>query len=249
MSKHVTFMGWDDAPHLDADAKASLIGEYPPHERDARTKGVPSLGFGAIYPVAESEVVCEPFEVPLYWPRAYGMDVGWNVTACVWGAWDRDSDVVYLYSEHFREHAEPSVHVDGIRARGGWIFGAIDPASKGRGQRDGEQLFGDYINLGLRLITAKNGVEAGLMEVWQRLTSGRLKVFDSLQHWRREYRMYQRNEKGLVVKRHDHLMDATRYLVVSGLDVAAVDPAYLEKMGVVNRGVKSDYDPLAEDAA
>ena len=56
-------------------------------------------------------------------PRAYGMDVGWNPTAVVWGARDPASGVVYLYSEHYRGQGEPASHVEAIRARGEWILG------------------------------------------------------------------------------------------------------------------------------
>src|SRR5690348_7287717 len=101
----------------------------PPHERDARAKGIPILGSGAIYPVNPDVYECEPIEIPPYWPRAYGMDVGWKRTAAIWGAWDRESDTVYAYSEHYMGQAEPSVHADAIKARGEWIPGAMDPAS------------------------------------------------------------------------------------------------------------------------
>ena len=33
------------------------------------------------------------------------------------------------------------------------------------------------------------------------------------QDWINEYRIYRRDDKGKVVKKHDHLMDASRYLV------------------------------------
>ena len=32
--------------------------------------------------------------------------------------------------------------------------------------------------------------------------------------------MYRRDEKGKIVKQNDHVLDATRYLVMSGLKVA-----------------------------
>ena len=65
-------------------------------------------------------------------------------------------------------------------------------------QRDGEQLLQNYIDLGLQLTKADNGVEAGLFDVWERLSTGRLKVFRTLQSWLGEYRLYRRDEKGAV---------------------------------------------------
>jgi len=215
---------WDDAPHLTAEQKDELYKALPPHQRDARSKGIPALGAGAIYPVPESEITVAPFSIPDYWPRAYGLDVGWNRTAAVWGARDPDTGVIYLYHEYYRGEAEPSVHASGIRAAGEWIPGVIDPASRGRGQVDGRQLLQDYIDLGLNLDIADNGVESGIYRTWELLSSGKLKVFSTLQNWLNEYRVYRRDDKGRVVKERDHLMDATRYLVMSGMDQAMVKP-------------------------
>jgi hypothetical protein len=75
-----------------------------------------------------------------------------------------------------------------------------------------------YRELGLNLQPAVNAVEAGITEVWNLLVSGQLKVMASLTNWFREFRKYHRDDKGSgkIVKRDDHLMDATRYLIVSG---------------------------------
>lgn len=194
--------------------------------RDARSKGIPVLGAGAIYPVPEDVVLCDPIEIPDYWPRAYGLDVGWNRTAAVWGAWDRDSDIVYLYSEHYMGQAAPAVHASSIKSRGDWIWGAIDPASAGSGQVDGRKLREEYSKQGLNLIDADNAVEAGIHACYQRFVSGRLKVFRTLRNWTSEFRIYRRNEDGKIIKELDHLMDATRYLIMSGMRMAKYQPDY-----------------------
>lgn len=222
--KSVTTAGWDDVPHLSAETKKALLESIPPFQRDARSKGIPQLGAGAIFPVPESDILVDPFKIPEHWPQAFGMDVGWNRTAACWAAWDRDNDVVYLTSEHYRGQAEPSIHTEAIKAKGNWVPGVIDPASRGRNQKDGQQLIQQYLDLGLNLDFAFNGVESGLYEVWQRLSTGRLKVFRSMSNWLTEYRLYRRDEKGQVVKSNDHIMDATRYLIMSGLDRAITKP-------------------------
>lgn len=223
-SRAVVSCTWDDVPHLSEEAKADMLSMYPPHQRDARSKGIPALGAGAVYPVPESEILVSPFELPKHWRRAYGFDVGWNKTAAIWGAHDPDSDIVYLYSEHYQGQQEPPLHAEAIRRRGQWIFGAIDPAARGRGQKDGERLRDNYIDLGLNLADADNTREAGIYEVWTRLSTGRLKVFSPLANWLSEYRLYRRDEKGNIVKERDHLMDATRYLIMTGLDYARTEP-------------------------
>ena len=224
MSRAVIMAGWDDVPHLSDSDKAEMLKSLPPHQRESRSLGVPSLGAGAIYPVAEEEIKVKPFLLPAFWPRAYGMDVGWNCTATVWGAQDPDSKVWYLYSEHYKGQAEPSVHAASIKSRGEWIAGAIDPASRGRSQKDGQNLLESYIQLGLILTKADNSVESGLYDVFELLSTGRLKVFSTLPNWFKEYRLYRRDEKGHVVKEHDHLMDATRYFVTTGRNIARTKP-------------------------
>jgi hypothetical protein len=212
VSKLVVMATWDDAPHLDEKSKAELWNSIPPYQRDARSKGIPQLGSGAIYPVPESDFSVAPFAIPDFWPRGYGMDVGWNFTAAVWGAHDRENDVLYLTHGYKRSQAEPTIHAAGLKAPGAWIPGFIDPASRGRSQHDGSNLLQDYRDLGLSLQLADNAVESGLYSVWNRLSTGRLKVFKSLGEWFTEFRLYRRDEKGRVVKENDHLMDCTRYL-------------------------------------
>jgi len=223
-AKAIVMASWDDVPHLDENAKKELWASIPPYQRDARSKGVPQLGSGAIYPVPETDIVCAPFEIPKHWPRAYGLDVGWNRTAAVWGARDPDTGVTFLFSEYYRGQAEPSINAEAVRSRGAWIPGVIDPASRGRSQTDGQQLFQMYQDLGLNLQLADNGVSAGLLQVWQMLSTGKLKIFSTLTNLLEEYRLYRRDEKGNVVKQKDHLMDAKRYLVVSGLALACTEP-------------------------
>lgn len=250
ISRFVVQASWSDTPHLSEQARADLIGSYRPHERDARTKGIPQMGSGSIYPVPESEIVCDPIKFPDYFKHGYALDVGWNRTAAVWGAHDTQADVLYLYSEHYRGQAEPAVHAESIRARGAWIPGLIDPASRGRSQVDGEQLFNQYRDLGLHLVPAKNGVESGIYEVWSRLSTGRLKVFATLTNWLAEYRLYRRDEKGKVVKDNDHLMDATRYLVTSAEEVMIFRPPEVYMAGRRKANVAvMDYDPCAYGSA
>jgi hypothetical protein len=216
--------GWDNVPHLKEQDINDMLASMKPHQRDARSKGIPSLGAGAIYPVPEEDIKVEPFVIPVHWPRAYGMDVGWKCTAAAWGAHDRDANVWYLYSEHYRGQAEPSVQASAIKARGNWIPGAIDPASRGRAQKDGENLLELYQEQGLLLTKADNAVEAGIYATHEMLSTGQLKVFSTMQNWFKEYRVYRRNDKGLIVKENDHIMDATRYFVMTGRDIAITKP-------------------------
>jgi hypothetical protein len=228
---------------LSEEEKAELWASLPPHQRDARSKGIPQLGSGAIYPINEEDLLVDDFPIPDHWPRAYGFDHGWNATAALWGAWDMEPEkpILYLYSEYKRGQAEPEVHVANIKTRGDWISGVSDP-SKGTSSKDGEQLLETYMELLPGLSAADNAVEAGLFDVYMLMTQGRIKVFRSLPMWLGEFRMYRRDENGKVVKVNDHLMDDTRYLVRSGRAVAKVMPAKM--YGKRNNIGEKEYNPL-----
>jgi phage terminase large subunit-like protein len=76
--KWYTMCGMDEVPHVSKAEREKLAASYMPHEREARTKGIPSLGSGSIYPIAESEFVCRPFELKDWHRRAFALDIGWR---------------------------------------------------------------------------------------------------------------------------------------------------------------------------
>lgn len=216
--------GWKHVPHLDANETRALMATMPPHQVKARSTGEPTLGSGAIYPINEEDIVTPTREVPRTWPRGYGLDIGWNRTAAIFAARDPGSLVWELYDAHYRSQGEPASHVAAIKARGEWMHGCIDPASLGANQLDGRVAMEVYQDLGLHLTPAVNAVEAGLTTVWNLLITGRLRVQAHLHDWLTEFRRYHRNEKGVIVKKNDHLMDATRYLVMTADEVLQVPP-------------------------
>lgn len=182
--------------------------------------GTPSLGAGKIYDIPEDSFLVADFPIPDHWYLCFGLDVGWNRTAAIWCAEDRDADICYFYSEHYAADAIPAVHAQAIKGRGERIPGVIDPAARGRNQVDGQRLIDLYSDAGLDIDIADNSVEAGIYAVREKLAAGKLKVFRSCASWLAEYRLYRRDEKGKVVKSKDHAQDAGRYAIMSGLDRA-----------------------------
>lgn len=223
-SRWVSYIGWNDVPHLDEKTKDEIRAATPPHLRKVVEFGIPEIGAGAIYPVSLDQVLVKPFEIPVFWKRVFALDVGWRVTAALWAAWDASNDILYFYSEHRREEALPAVHAAAIQARGEWIPGLVDPASRARSQHDGLRLIEMYREYGLDLIPAKNDVEAGLYKVWEMLSQGRIRVFSTLIDFQNEYRVYRRDDKGKVVKVNDHLMDCMRYIVMGYRERASTQP-------------------------
>jgi phage terminase large subunit-like protein len=224
--KFVIKVGWKDVPHISDEQMSNMLAKIPPHMVAVKTTGEPYLGTGSIYPIHKAEIQITPFDIPRHWPRAFGFDPGWNKTAAIWGAYDRETDCIYLYSEYYQGHAECSVHAKGLRARGNWIPGIADPATEyGSKGKDGIGFLPLYEEEGINLMMANNkNKEEAIFAVYERLTSGRLKIFSTLENWFYEYGMYRRDDNGKIVKKNDHLMDATQYLIRHMLDVMEKEP-------------------------
>jgi phage terminase large subunit-like protein len=215
--KNVT---WDDAPHLDDETKEQLLSAIPEYQRDMRTKGLPLLGSGVIFPVNENNLKVELTKIPDHWPRVCGMDFGYDhPAAMVWMAWDRENDVVYIYNcVRIRQETIPII-ASIIRKMKDWIPVAWPHDGLQHDRKSGVQIAELFRQEGVNMMDERatfedgsNGVEAGLMMMLDRMKTGRLKVNDApaLSHWFEEFRMYHRKD-GKIVKERDDLMDATRY--------------------------------------
>ncbi len=87
----------------------------------------------------------------------------------------------------------------------------------------------DYMHFGkiTYLHFINNAEESGIVNVWQRMNSGRLKVFPSLSKYLEERRLYRRDEKEEIVRDRDNLQDAVRCLV-NGISSMRTKPVKLE---------------------
>lgn len=221
MSRIITRMTIDDALHISEEKRAEIISSYPPHEQEARIKGIPAMGSGRVYPVTEEGISVAAFSIPDHWAHVAGIDFGWDhPTAAVSLAWDRDSDVIYVTRAYRRKEATPIEHAATLKQWGDWLPWAWPQDGYQRDKRSGGTLREDYARHGLLMARAHatfpdggNGVEAGIMEILQRMQTGRFKVFSHLEEWWSEFRMYHRKD-GMIVKERDDLMDATRYAVM-----------------------------------
>ena len=233
--KYLQSITWDDVPHLSAQDKADMLASFPKHEHDARSRGVPFAGSGLIFPIDEKEIIIEPFEIPKYFACIGGMDFGWNHPfAAVKIAWDRDLDVVYIVDEYRQSEQTPEEHSRVIIHWGSWLPWAWPHDGFAHDKGSGIPLKEQYERHGLNMMfehakfdDGSNGVEAGLMEMLDRMKSGKLKVFKNCDGWLSERRMYHR-EKGKVVKLKDDLISASRYAIMR-LTSAKTQPAPTQK--------------------
>jgi hypothetical protein len=219
---------WDDAPHLDEDTKEQLLAQYPPHERELRSKGIPVLGSGLVFPISSEKLEVTPFDIPDSWPRIAAIDFGWDhPTAVVWIAYDREADTIYVYDTYSKRQETAIIHAAAIRTRPEYIPIVWPKDGLQSDKGSGSSLADQYRQQGLNMThswftnppTADNpkgsvSIESGIMDMLQRMETGRFKVFSHLHDWWQEYSSYYRKD-GKIVPMKDDLMSATRYAALS----------------------------------
>lgn len=217
-STSVTQMTIEDAEHYSPEERAAIIASYPEHEREARTRGVPIMGSGRVFPLPEESVKVEPFPIPPHWYRIVGMDFGIDhPTAAVWLAIDRDTDTVYVTDTYRVRGDQAAVHASSIRSRGSWMPVAWPHDGLARSKETGRPLRDVYVAEGLSMLTehATNddgsvSLESTTQAMLYAMQTGQLRVFSHLLDWFEEFRLYHRKD-GRIVTELDDLMSATRY--------------------------------------
>lgn len=216
-------MTLDEAEHYTPEQRAQIIASYPEHEREARTLGIPVLGSGRIFPVTEESIRWQATPLPGYFKRIVGLDIGWDhPTAAVWLTWDADTDTVYVTDCYRVRQQTPIIHAAAIKARGAKIPVAWPHDGMQHDKGSGEEIAQLYRKQGVAMLPERaqypddrgNGVEAGCMDILERMETGRFKVAAHLSDWWEEFRLYHRKD-GKVVKEGDDLMSATRYAIMS----------------------------------
>jgi phage terminase large subunit-like protein len=220
--RSITSMTIDDVQHYSDEERARIIASYPAHELEARTKGVPTLGSGRIFPVEEAAITIDQRDFPSHWPRIGGLDFGWtHPMAAVELVWDRDTDTVYVTRCHRMAEATPILHAAALRGWGNLLWAWPRDGRRETLEGAGIALASQFRAQGLDMLhehaqfeDGSVSVEAGLMDMLDRMQTGRFKVFKHLLDWFEEFRLYHRKD-GRVVKEGDDLMAATRYACMS----------------------------------
>lgn len=222
--RHVTNMTIDDVEHYTEEQKRTIIESYPEHEREARAKGIPMLGSGRIFPIAEETIKEAPLiQIPSHWKQIIGSDFGWDhPTAFSKLVIDPDADCIHVVKTYRKAREIPLMHAAAVKPWGSWIPVAWprDALNHDKGGSC-EQLAHQYRDHGLNMLSEPasfpdkrgNGVEAGIAEMLEMMRTGRLKVDANLGEWFEEFRMYHRKD-GEIVKEREDLICSTRYAIM-----------------------------------
>lgn len=253
-NRHDTNMTIEDALHISEEKRKIAIASFKDYERDARSQGVPILGSGRIFPVDEKNLKYDPQTLangpgvfPGHFVHLGAIDFGWDhPTAAVHLVWDRDDDVVYVSQAYKRKEASILEHCGALRPWGDWLPWAWPHDGLQHDKGSGETLADQYNTHGLRMMDDRatfeeggNGVEAGIMDMLDRMQTGRLRVANHLEDWFDEFRLYHRKD-GKVEKVYDDLLSATRYGIMMLREAVP--------MGGVDDAPQLDYTYLCRSA-
>jgi len=248
---------WDEAPHLDEEARKRMLELIPEHERETRMAGDPLLGSGLVYPIAQSVYTCRPFKIPNHFARITGIDfgIGHPFAAC-WIAHDRDNDIAYLYDVYKMAGEAAPVHAQALLARGNWPV-AFPHDGYQRDKGSGEQVIQPFIDAGCNVlplsarfddaIGGPQSRERGTGDVLDRMKTGRFRVFEDVcQPFLKEVRSLHRKD-GVIVDIKDDAESANRYALMM-LRYAVTYAENMAPMAMIMHQSSTgtdDYSPLS----
>lgn len=224
--KHHINYTLDECEHYTDEEKESMVLAWPEHERDARAKGIPILGAGRIFTTMEDEIKEDPMSddsIPAHWFFINGIDFGYDhPTAVVQMVHDRDNDVIHVTkiiknSLKITQASIPDIAQQiknwGADVPTAWPHDGLQHDKGGSNKQIKFQYEECGVNMLFKMAEHEgggNGVEAGILEMTERMRSGRLKFGADLDAFWQEYRLYHRKD-GKIVKEFDDVISAVRY--------------------------------------
>lgn len=131
---------------------------------------------------------------------------------------DMESDTIYLAQAWKKSKVTPSTVWGTVKAWAEHVPTAWPSDGLQSEKSSGEQQKKAYVDAGWSMLAAHAtwqdggvGVEVGLVELYERMTTGRFKVFSHLSDFFDEKMSYHRDENGKIVKLNDDILSATRY--------------------------------------
>lgn len=217
---------------------------------------------GAVYPDFKDCLV-DPFPIPNNWLRIFGFDKGWSDETCLCcGAIDTKKGICYIYDEYYEREKPITYHARRIKEK---VFGLpmykniiADPSVRNRNDRDGVSYRDVFQQAsGLWLEEGNNSIFDGIERVRDFMYQGKLKIFISCVNLKDEAQKYQwkKDKDGIIkdepVDKHNHLMDAMRYMVMAlPMDLRDVSRENIDnnsKQSILDRIKLNDNEDFPND--
>jgi phage terminase large subunit-like protein len=222
---------WDDVPLdlLDQKTRDLLISSWLPWEIEARTRGVPMAGEGAVFQVHWQDVILKESPVIQPWFKLIcGIDFGRNPdpTAIVWLALDERTKTIFVYDEYCGRSQTPVEYTPHILNRGRHIPMAWPADGKRKGYTETESVINELTNkYGINTLgehftnpDGSRGIDYGIQYMLQKMRFGELKISPHCVQLIDEMKQYHTTRSGngkVSFRGSDHLIDALRYAALS----------------------------------
>ena len=227
-ARRMIVFGINDATHLSAEHRSSLVAKYRNHPMaEARLHGRPVRGKGLIYTVPDEVLLVDDFQIPRHWRQIIGLDFP-HTTGKFAAAKLAISpeDVMYLTAEYKEEGLASEIYASRVRAMGGDRIPCAWPHDAGRAHTAGQSVADRYRSLGLNMtqkhahiLTRDGKTSHSVFEVIERLLdrmlSGGFYVFRSCPLFLDEKRRYRHDQGKILPKQEDHLIDAVHKAVLA----------------------------------
>lgn len=246
------------------EVDAMLVG-LSADERKARKEGKFVQIGGLIFKEFGEANIIDPIIPPRDWLHVASLDHGYNnPTAWLWAAVDKDGRIV-VYDEHYESgqvisyHAQKVHQINALHERE-IAYYVGDPSIRNSDPITGTSVLIEYIESGIPLILGNNDVRAGIDKVAKHIrnpetgkprlfiTKNCVNLIHELQRyrwgtWATKKMQNQKNKKEEPHKKHDHAVDALRYLISSR---PAVEDMSLPKPDVPYSAAISPYEDLKD---
>jgi len=224
--KRLVTMSVADATFYSKQRQDEIKSKYPVHEQRARFYGLETLGQGLVLPFLRDQIACSRMELSPWWYYGKGCDFGGgggsgHPTAGVWCAHDRDNDVIYLYGAYKSMATGTTEHASAFRKPEDiWMFWPHDGLkTDSRGTATAQYYEEDGVRMwpeSARYLDETGGPQGDskfILELTDRIKTGRFKVFADLENWFSEQEQWY-YDKGKPYPLGDDLMKATKSAMI-----------------------------------
>ncbi len=190
---------------------------------DALSGAFARLIGGGLFDKPEVELAMPAVRIQGIWPRVCAIEVTNSMFAAVWAAFDRTTQTMYVYDTYRAPKVSFAIHAEAMRKRGAWIPVLFDLESRRRSKEEGLRIGQHLGELGLDMFTITLDLDAGIVSVAEKISTSRLRVFETLPDWFAEYRTFKRDEKGELVDENNELLRCTALIAMSGEGLAITE--------------------------
>ncbi|EJH4367114.1 terminase large subunit domain-containing protein [Kluyvera genomosp. 3] len=260
---------WFDVPErFPPDQIEKQLAKYPEWQRDMRSKGLPCVGKGAVFPFADSDVEIHDFDInpAPHWRALLACDLGHvnDPSVIVLSYYDPDTQTYIVAKEWVLDESEEARSARGIAQvilNSPYRHVPLQvPVDGGRNSEATEAVAKLLMQYGVNVIPStfrnpseyeldfeyhKKGrnprqIEPGLAIMRDLVSKGQLKVSNACGEWFKEKHVYsyKYNERTqtLGYAGADHVIDASRYAVMSLIDGKG---CFVHDMHGINSGTYS----------